>query len=191
MIDLRIDASDLVDVARSYGLADKQIPRVLVRALNHTGKKAHTQVKRTLVKETGLKAKDVAEGLSQQKAKTSNLEYAIVGRGRHMSLRAFGARQTKKGVSAKPWNKRRVFKGFFIVEKLGGQVFAKTNEVGWHKTRPRRKPAIEKKWGPSLPRELIRGESHKRLEEIAERDLDARVLHEAERVLEKAGGTQR
>ena len=62
----------------------------------------------------------------------------------------FGARQTKKGVSAKIWGKRKIYRGAFIVSRRnsGKQlVFKKSNR------NPKRIQAVH---GASLPREFER-----------------------------------
>jgi len=71
----------------------------------------------------------------------------------------FGARQTKKGVSAKVWGKRRVYKGAFIGSgrNSGKQlVFARTS--GATKSGKKRIKALH---GASLPREFHRGDMEK------------------------------
>ena len=67
----------------------------------------------------------------------------------------FGARQTKKGVSAKVWGKRKVYRGPCIGSgKNSGKqlVFGKT------RGNPKKLKALH---GASLPREFVRGDMDK------------------------------
>ena len=77
----------------------------------------------------------------------------------HKNVIEFGARQTKKGVSAKVWGKRRVYKGAFIGSgrNSGKQlVFARTS--GATKSGKIRIKALH---GASLPREFHREDMEK------------------------------
>ena len=56
----------------------------------------------------------VAKGLNKDKARRGDEEYSIFIKSRYKNVIEFGARQTKKGVSAKVWGKRRVYKRAFI-----------------------------------------------------------------------------
>ena len=62
----------------------------------------------------------------------------------------FGARQTKKGVSAKVWGKRRVYKHAFIGS---GKNSGKQLVFGKSKRNPKKLKALH---GASLPREFHR-----------------------------------
>ena len=62
----------------------------------------------------------------------------------------FGARQTKKGVSAKVWGKRRIYKGAFIGS---GRNSGKQLVFGKSKRKTNKLKALH---GVSLPREFHR-----------------------------------
>ena len=62
----------------------------------------------------------------------------------------FGARQTKKGVSAKAWGKRRIYKGAFIGS---GRNSGKQLVFGKSKRKKNKLKALH---GASLPREFHR-----------------------------------
>lgn len=171
---LTIDTGPIKRTARSFGVAASEIPEITSRALNHTLAKVNTKVKRVLVKETSLKSAMVGKELSVRKSNRSNLEAAIVAKGRAHSLRDFTHRQTKKGVTAKVWGKRKLFKSAFIVKKLSGNVFRRAGK--------KRLP-IYRPMGPSIPNELLRGESADVLEKEIETSLAPRVMHEIQRAL--------
>ena len=52
--------------------------------------------------------------MKKDKARRGDETYTINIKSRYKNVIEFGARQTKKGVSAKVWGKRRVYKGAFI-----------------------------------------------------------------------------
>ncbi|MBB4287679.1 hypothetical protein [Roseospira goensis] len=124
----------------------------LRRTVNKTTAMAYTRVKRALAKQVGApQAKIIKYGdVRRIPAQGASLSSRIVASGGYMPLKHFGARRTRRGISAAPWGKRRVFRSTFFVQKLGGQVF---------KRLPGQRDAIDKLWGPAIPRELIQGET--------------------------------
>ena len=135
---------DIGNVPRKY------VQKAMVTALNKVGTEVFTQAKRELKDATGLKVGVVAKGLAKDKARRGDETYTIRIKSRYKNVIEFGARQTKKGVSAKVWGKRRVYKHAFIASgKNSGKqlVFGKT------RGNPKKLKALH---GPSLPREFQR-----------------------------------
>jgi hypothetical protein len=128
-------------------LSDRQGLTVLVRALKSGGRQAYTQVKRTLVKEVGASYRKLPGALDEKLPTFSNLSYEIKADGSETNLGLFGPKQGKRGVSARPWAKRKTFRGTFVVPAYGGGVF--------HRLGPERGP-IQALYGPNLARELHR-----------------------------------
>jgi hypothetical protein len=113
-MQLIISARDQV-LAR-YGnqlgaLSEGQVRTALSRSLNHEGDKGRTQVKRALVKQTGIKYGAVDKAMATIRATPATLTYALKARGDETNIAWFGGVQRRKGVSAAPWNKRRRAKG--------------------------------------------------------------------------------
>jgi hypothetical protein len=127
-------------------LSDRQGLTVLVRALKSGGRQAYTQVKRTLAKEVGASYRKLPGQLQEKLPSFSRLSYEIQADGSETNLGIFGAKQGKTGVSAKPWAKRKTFRGSFFVPAYGG-VFRRLG--------PERGP-IKALYGPNLARELHR-----------------------------------
>ncbi|WP_051202688.1 hypothetical protein [Sediminimonas qiaohouensis] len=158
------------------------------RAINHTGGKAHTQVRRTLAKQMGLTQKRLRQlgALQTRRANYHALEYTITGSGKELSLKEFGAKQFKFGVRARPWGQTRRYPGAFIFAgnwRSGqpvayGHVFKRR---GGFSEKSGRNNAIEKMWGPSVPKELVRDASVKAFETTA-KDLGPRIRHEMSRL---------
>ena len=126
------------------------IPKALVTALNKVGAEVATQAKRELKDATGLKVGVVAKGLKKNKARRGDETYTINIKSRYKNVIEFGARQTKKGVSAKVWGKRRIYKGAFMGS---GRNSGKQLVFGKSKRKKNKLKALH---GASLPREFHR-----------------------------------
>ena len=127
----------------------KYVPKAMVTALNKMGKEVMTQAKRELKDATGLKAGTVAKKMTKDKARRNDETYTIRIKSRYLNLIEFNARQTKKGVSAKAWGKRKNYRGAFIGR---GQNSGK--ELVFKKVRDSKR--IKAVYGASLPREFER-----------------------------------
>jgi hypothetical protein len=130
-------------------LGEGQARKALSRALNHEGDKGRTQVKRALVKQTGIKYGAVDKAMAPIRATPATLTYTLKARGDETNIAWFGGVQRRKGVSAAPWNKRRIFVRSFIVPRFG-RAFIRTSK--------NRLP-IRPLYGPNLARELVKDSS--------------------------------
>lgn len=135
--------------ASARDIASQRGKTAMRMALNDTGRQVTTKVKRSLAKQSGVQYGAVNKAMTQSFASNAHLEFHIKGTGKHFGLTDFKASQRKKGVSAAPWGKRRIFPHTFFVPKLGNQVFRRTGKLRF---------PIEKLWGPSIPREMVRDE---------------------------------
>ena len=138
------------EVLRKLGTVHKKyVAKALVTSLNKVGAEVVTQAKRELKDATGLKAGVVGKKIKKDKARKGDETYSIGIKSRYLNAIEFGARQTKKGVSAKIWNNRKIYKGAFIGSgrNSGKQLVFK---------KSRRKKGIEAVHGASLPREFER-----------------------------------
>ncbi|WP_421998192.1 hypothetical protein [Roseovarius confluentis] len=164
------------------------------RAINHTGDKARTLVRRALSEQMGLTQKRLRalNALSVRRANFGALEYTITGSGKELSLKEFGAKQFKFGVRAKPWGQIQRFKGAFIFAGHrksgkpvgGGHVFVRTGGINRNSGRNN---AIRKMWGPSVPKEMIRRASLEAFENTA-KDLGPRIRHEMSQITDGVVG---
>jgi len=133
----------------------KYVPKALVTALNKVGAEVVTQAKRELKDATGLKAGVVAKKIKKDKARRGDEEYSIFIKSRYLNVIEFGARQTKRGVSAKAWGKRKIYRGAFIGS---GRNSGKQLVFRQAKVDPKRAVALH---GASLPREFHRQDMEK------------------------------
>lgn len=158
MLRVGFDLKDFQRLANIFAAAGDQAPHAVRRGLNRAGDKARTQMKRTLVKQTGLKAGVIARALKTRRANFGSLSYEIVSRGGDISLKHFGPRETRKGVSAAPRGQRAVFNATFLkggqfpnrkTLKMGGHVFARAGS--------KRSPIEKRKSGVFIPVEMVTG----------------------------------
>jgi len=133
-----------------WNVKTKYIQKALVTSLNKIGAEVVTQAKRELKDATGLKAGVVGKKIKKDKARKGDETYSIYIKSRYLNAIEFGARQTKKGVSAKIWNIRKNYKGAFIGS---GRNSGKQLVFGKSKKKKNKLKALH---GASLPREFHR-----------------------------------
>ena len=135
---------DIGNVPRKY------VQKAMVTALNKVGAEVVTQAKKELAGATGLKQKVVNKKINKDQARRGDEEYSIFIKSRYLNVIEFGAKQTKKGVSANVWGKRRIFRGAFIGS---GRNFGKRLVFKKRSDNPKKIRALH---GASLPREFHR-----------------------------------
>ena len=124
---------------------DKEIDKGTMSALNKTNTTMFTRTKRELSKISGLKQKEVGQFMNKQKATMMRMISSIFVRGKALNIHRFGAKQQKRGVKAKPWNKPQLFKGAWIMN----------NRTVMIRTSKNRFP-IRGVHGPSLKKEFTK-----------------------------------
>lgn len=183
MIDIKYDLSQFTNISNALHAAGSKMPLVLNRAINHTGDKALTQMRRVLVDQTGLKRNILVRAVKGTKA-FGPRGYVIRSRGGDIRLQFFGARETRKGVSAAPWNERRIYAGTFTeggrfpnrkALNLGGVVLKRVGKG--------RKPLKTIRSGLFIAKEMVSGQSEAAFYATVDRDLPGRIAHELYRVL--------
>ena len=113
-----------------------------------------TQAKRELKEATGLKAGTVAKKITKDKARRGDEEYTIRIKSKYLNLIEFNARQTKRGVSAKAWGKRKIYRGACV-----GSGRSSTKQLVFKKIKGSKQ--IKAVHGASLPREFVRQDMEK------------------------------
>jgi hypothetical protein len=178
---LEIDYSQIERLGELFKKAEREAPAAIARAIRRTGDMTATRVVRALTAQTGLKRQVIARAVKKQPA---GLTYSLKSRGGNVSLKYFKARETRKGVSAAPWNHRRVYAGAFIKGgrfphrvglKLGGQVF--------HRTGSGRVPIARIKSGLFIPTEMVTGATAGEFLSAVRTILPARLQHEIAAIL--------
>lgn len=162
-----ISVSSIDDVLKRYGnqlggLSDKQMNRLLLRTLNAEGDKMRNQVRRALVKQTGLKRAVIVRAVRRRGASPGDLSYTLTTRGGNIRLKFFGAKEFRYGVRAKPRNVSTTYKGAFIKGgqfpnrkglKFGGEVKERVGKG--------RLPLRTVRSNVYIPEEMVTGDSAK------------------------------
>lgn len=165
MLNISIDTSGLRRMIDQLRHADYETP--IARAINRAAESACTAISRELADATGLGVREVREKVQVvQHASPGNLYAKIRIAGEHVSLSHFDPHQTKAGVSARPWNKPRVFPHTFLAR---GEVFVRKGKA--------RLP-IKKLSGPSLAVEFERNDLINLVQEVVDETMDKRLRHE-------------
>jgi hypothetical protein len=159
MFLFKVDTSGLQKMARDLEAARAKIPRALAQGLNQGGDKVRTQVQRALKEQTNVKLyKSITSRVRTVRAFPGRLCYEIVATGKGIPIREFPVQVTGRGVDAEPWGVEHLFKRSFREKYIGGLM----SRIG-----KERKP-IRLLRGPSLPKELVKGETPVVFDEAAQ-----------------------
>jgi len=131
-------------------LGEGEARRAFSMALNKEGRKAFTQLRRSLALQSSIPRGAVNAATRFQGATRATLSTVTAGSGRHLPLSFFGAKQFTYGVRAKIWGRAQTFRSAFVVKRYGGGVFKRTGKARF---------PIEQLWGPAVPVEMMRDEA--------------------------------
>ncbi len=177
------------DVLRRFGnqigaLGQGQAHMALARAVNRVTTTIHGRVIKAIRKQSDIPTAIIRRQVKKRLVKPGSgdaLEGVVWASGKPISLKHFKARQFSFGVKAKFDGQWHSYPSAFmgprpgvIAAKLGGHV--------WQRTSSSRLP-IEMLFGPSVPEELVRGESERVFNEVVATMLPERVAHELGRLL--------
>ncbi len=182
-IDLT-DAMSRLSKAFSY-LSEDIKTKAFYLALNRMGDKLLTAVRRDLVISTGAKYGRVLKVVKADRAHPNRLVYRIVASDKAMKVSDFAGslKAGKKNPSAAPWNKRRTFRGAFVIRfKSGGTEIVK--RIGKHNKSGK----IRTLWGPIIPREMIRpgNPSTQHIAQAIPTDFEPAFRHELAQAIARA-----
>jgi len=168
----RIEGDGIARIRHAIGILASPRKMVgLARALNHTGQKVHTEVRRRIAQRTSAPVRAITQygALKTVRATAGALEFQIRSTGKGIPLKVFAAEQGPKGVRVTAWGKRYLIPHAFMVASMGGHVF-------WRTSRSRL--PIRKPTGPSIPKELVKQYVEQAMNQIVSRDLPPRLEHE-------------
>ena len=155
--------------------------RALVRAMNKTAKGVRTDISREIRKRVNIKAKDVTDGIKIWMANKNKPSVRITIKGTRRPLMAFGARQTKTGVSVQVYKANG--------RKIIPHAFIRKNNVFWRVKDASGKMAgrypIHLKFGLALP-EAFEWTSREVVEAQARERLKKNLTHEIDYLLQQA-----
>jgi hypothetical protein len=171
-LTINIDPKSFAELDRKLSSLQGEIfAGAVSRALNRAGDSATTQLGRELSAQTGMGVRAVRENVSTKPSRPDELSYVITVEGGPQPLSEFSPRQTRRGVSAAPWRQRRTFPGTFV--RPGGVI----KRVG------KARLPIKALWGPSLAREVTRGDAKEVAMAAAMEVFGRRLAHEVGRLL--------
>lgn len=141
-------------------LGEGKARRAYSMAINDTGAKAASAAGRAMPGQTGLPAATARRALKKRtRSSPATLTFTVHTQGGDISLKYFAPRETRKGVSAKPWNSRRVYPSTFMkgglfpnrktVAKFNGHVFKREGGGKW--------PIALRDSGLFIPEEVVKG----------------------------------
>lgn len=151
--------ASLDELVKRFG--GDRVHKIMARTLNREARPVRTQVVNALTPQTGLPRGVLLRAVRETKAGSAGLEYRLRSQGGDVRLKFFKARETAKGVSAAPWNARKVYARTFIkggrfpnrvALKMGGNVFIRAPGA-------RRFPIKLERSGLYIPEEMIQGAS--------------------------------
>lgn len=179
-LEIKYDLSSIKHIADVMHRAQQLSPQVLKAAVKHTGDKATSAMRSALVPQTGLKRKTLVKAV---KGRSTGSGYEIKSHGGNIRLKFFQARETRKGVTAAPWNSRRLYAGTFmkggrfpnrVALKMGGAVLKRTGSS--------RLPIKGVRSGLFIPEEMVKGSSEAAFYSTLETDLAPRIAHDYARI---------
>lgn len=184
--EIRVDARQFTRLANLIGAAGDKVPVAMARAINHTGLKAKTAIKRVLVVQTGLRPRTIDRAVQHTTAWPGrSTRFVIRAAGGNIRLKFFGAKETAQGVTAAPWNRRQLYTGAFIkggrfpnrnpLAIGGGNVFIRAGRG--------RLPIKAQRSGLFIATEMISGRSREAFNQAVDRDLENRLRHELVRIV--------
>lgn len=136
---IAVEVTGINELEKALGDDIKQLPRQLSAAINATSKKVKAGISKQIRQELAAPAKDVNAVIKvASKAAPTRLGSSVVLKEQsRLSLKAFGARQTKSGVSYKTSprkGRKRIDSAFMgprpgvIAQKLGGHVYKRKGQ---------------------------------------------------------------
>jgi hypothetical protein len=180
-MSLRMDTAGWV---KGLDRLHARYPAVIARSLNRAADSAKVAMTRAVAADLGIKQGDVTVRITTRVAKEfmdpHRMTAQVIARGGRIALFAFGARQTRKGVTARVQGGRRLYPGTFITTVGTGR------HTGVFKRRgPARLPIVEL-FGPSIPHVFMKHipVGFARAKEILAKNLQ----HETQRLLRSIAG---
>ena len=125
LLDVKLDVRE---VERMLGAAAHQVmPRATTSALNKVARSAQSLAVKMIARDIGITQKTAREHLAIHKANFRNLFSSIEARsGKRISLTRLKPRQTRKGVTYRSQQKRKLVPGAFIATMpSGGRIVVK------------------------------------------------------------------
>lgn len=146
--------SNVRQVRRAFQTTEqREMPKIMAQALTQTARNVRTQTARTIAKESGLKVGAVRNALAVTKATWQRARSRVTAAGRAINLAAFGARETRRGISARAYGKRRIYRGAFFAYDRSGVYIRRT--AARYPLRPLFGPSVPSVWRQAENQETL------------------------------------
>ncbi|WP_026986526.1 phage tail protein, partial [Fodinicurvata fenggangensis] len=172
--DFQVKWNDREWNAMLRAMGEKDGREVARQAINQTARQTRTEAARKIAKIMGIKVTTARKSLQILHASRQRLEARIIASGRPRNLIHFSARQTRKGVTAKAWGSRKLYKGSFIVTTRQGQKLVM-------KRRGKDRLPIDPLFGPSVPDTMIDEQVRAALQFLVEERLPRNLQRQYDR----------
>lgn len=181
LVTITIDPKDIARLANLMAAAGEEAPKAVNRALLHSGKKAMTQMRRAMVKQTDLPYGVMVRAL---KVVPGN-PLTIYSKGGNIRLKFFSPREKQGGVTHKsPKRESPVAGAFMTGGRFPRRVPLQMGTRNVFKRRGKvRLPIDVQRSNVWIPKEMITGESAKAFFENVQTYLPDRLAHELLRML--------
>lgn len=157
MVTLKIDYESAEALKTLMRGVEKDIRKEVKVAVNKAGKSMESQMAKMVRTEINVSSRAVKKVITRPRlaSETQLRTEIVVAKNKRISLKEFGARQSKTGVSYRISKKggKKTIKGAFIVESLGGHVYVRSGpkvEMTRGKYKGQKRQQIFKRFGPSI-----------------------------------------
>ncbi len=183
MLDIRPDMAALHNVFAAFD--QKNANQVIAQALNDTARQSRSQAARIIAKRGSFRVAFVRNRLQLVLAKPGNLSALVLASGRPVPLFWLGrATQTKKGVRALAWGKRKLYAGAFFATMP-------TRHTGIFTRKTGARLPIRELYGPSIPGILRQEGVNSAIKGHVTERLKANLLRQTDRRLRLLAGKAR
>ena len=175
-VTMRWADQTMIKFGRSIDRLNRQFPKIIPQEVNKVGNRAKTVVIRNLTKQTGLDRKVIVAAVGNPaKARPGKLTYEMKTQGGNIRLKYLKPKESGDGVVAKPFGKKTLYPGAFmmggavgnrkVVPKFKGHVMVRTKGRFYTNARS----------GVFIPVEMTQGATLAAFEKIAGPMLEDRV----------------
>ena len=149
---------DIASARRQFRGKEKQINMAAARAINRAMTTVRSVATKEIARHTGITPQRAIRDRLHIRKATPNYLIGEIGAERYTpNLARFAARQTKRGVSATAWRKRKVYPRTF----LGNQGRTVFKRVG------KRRLPIRPVWGPKMHAAFVEREVRRAMDAVA------------------------
>ena len=168
VLDVKLDVKEVKRYLNN--VQHKAVDKAAARSINRTASKVQTISRREVAKKVGLPIKKFKRNLLiSVKATQHKLFAQVSAKGKELNLiewvtpakKKIGAFRKKKGVTSKPYRKKKEFKGSFIGRGKNSGKLLVFQRIG------KKRSDIKAMYGPSIPKTFIQKEIVKSLKKVA------------------------